>query len=80
MAQRVERSRHVALSLKQGYEDNQNRFSPQWKEATLTTRTILQNSDNHNRLKLDEEQKNQVQNGKEKVQKKREPICHNCKK
>ncbi|KIH45894.1 hypothetical protein ANCDUO_24056, partial [Ancylostoma duodenale] len=37
------------------------------------------NSDNHNRLKHDEEQKNQVQNGKEKVQKKREPICHNCK-
>ncbi|KAL6728911.1 hypothetical protein Aduo_000017 [Ancylostoma duodenale] len=80
MAQRVERSCQVALSLKQGYEDNSKWSSSQWKGPTSTMRALLQSSGDHDRLQYDQEQEDHAQSGLAKAQKKYEPICHNCKK
>ncbi|KAL6743019.1 hypothetical protein Aduo_016106 [Ancylostoma duodenale] len=77
MAQRVERSQ-VALSLKQGYEDNSKWSSSQWKRPTSTMRALLQSSGDHDRLQYDQEQEDHAQSGLAKAQKKYEPICHNC--
>ncbi|EYC34955.1 hypothetical protein Y032_1232g3776, partial [Ancylostoma ceylanicum] len=79
MAQRVERSRQVALSLKQGYGDKPKRSSAPWRRAT-STRTILQSSGDNNALQTEQKQVYPTQSDKPKAQKKSEPICHNCKK
>ncbi|KIH69055.1 zinc knuckle [Ancylostoma duodenale] len=80
VAQRVERSRQVALSLKQGYEDNPKWSLSHWKGPTSTMRTLLQSSGDHDRLQFDQEQEDHDQSDLAKAQKKYEPICHNCKK